>query len=94
MIKGPMMTLTALRPEIAQMAVNSIDNAVEFAIVFASGHIFYTGGFESIETLENAMRNAEDITGSYSLKAVPWCQTQISQRQIESIIDLRTDTQD
>lgn len=70
-----------------------VSNDVEFAVVFESGRVFYTAGFEEAKTLEASIELANEIAGSYSPAIGAWCRTLLP-GAIESIIDLRLDTSD
>lgn len=69
-----------------------VSNEVEFAIVFGSGRVFYTGGFEGLNTLDESLARNDDIAGSYSPSVGAWCRHGLNAGKVESIIDLREDT--
>jgi hypothetical protein len=73
------------------------DNAAsedEFAVLLRSGRIFYTGGFESIDSLKNTiLRELEiqgkGIAGSFEPNEIEYYLVYIDHDSIEAILDLR-----
>jgi hypothetical protein len=70
-----------------------ISDEVEFAVVFASGKVFYTGGYENAKSLIESLGKNEESMGSYNPIASAWSPTTLP-GAIESVIDFRTDSKE
>jgi hypothetical protein len=68
-----------------------VDPAVEYAVILEGGTIFYTGGFEDVDTLRNSMNGKQTIAGTVSAGTnnVPWLETWIDPARVIAIIDGR-----
>lgn len=71
----------------------TIASEAEYIVVFESGRLFITDGYEDVNSLVKSIERGDPIHGSYYWKAdAPWQDTRLSRRQMEAIIDLRKDS--
>lgn len=71
-----------------------LNSAIEYIVVFNSGRLFFTGGFDSVESLRMSIADRDEIHGSYhgGSEDTPWQNTIINGYATETIIDIRSDT--
>lgn len=68
----------------------SADPAVEYGLVFTTGDVFYTGGFDEMP-LPGSL-NTDRIFGTFSPEEdAKWCETAIDFTAIVATIDYRRD---
>lgn len=85
------MTIAGFQQKYSRVSPRRKEND-EFAILLSNGWVFYTGGWESIESLMNALTPAEGrepIAGSFDANDSEYNLTRIQHPHIISITDLR-----
>lgn len=70
-----------------------MDGAIEFAIVFTSGKVVFTGGFEDTESIRKSLLENKEVAGSYSYTTEAWHGMLIGKETVETIVDLRSNTE-